>query len=418
LITSPPEHELTQLHWFNIPGMSNRAETDANLFMKQVRNSSGLAPHVPVFVYMGNGELTGLKNISHSIDDISIMNNLGLHFFLYEPICSRKEQYHHNRGFYSEFPFETNVQEMRADELESIKEYITRNGLKKVIVNTCDYKAAHYHPHYTKMMKLVTNDLFLKNYSLFESFPNNKFTKKFICVNWRYTKHRHLITAFLSTVSSNYSWYFNCNNQAFSHDLFFPLHQWKKTNKELYDQLNSGLEILNYHSPVCLDIKAKASVEITDNTASHYPVTDDYTIYETPAINNPRLNPLENFYNDSFCDVINETRFAQHCGNYSEKLYQAIRYKRPFILVAPPHTIEYAKRMGFKTFSDFWDESYDQETNHEKRIIKILNLINYINSKSINELREIYNQMQEVLDHNYHCLLEKTTFKTVQRLEK
>jgi hypothetical protein len=180
----------------------------------------------------------------------------------------------------------------------------------------------------------------------------------------------------------------------------------------------TGLEILNYHSPVCLDIKATTAVDITDNIASNYPVTESYSIYETPAINNPRLNPLGDFYNDSFCDVINETRFAQHCGNYSEKLYQAIRYKKPFILVAPPYTIEYAKRMGFKTFSDFWDESYDQETNHEKRIIKILNLMNYINSKSINELREIYNQMQPILDHNYNCLLEKTTFKTVQRLEK
>jgi hypothetical protein len=416
--SNPPDHELTQLHWFSIPGMKNRPETDANVFMTQVRNSSGLAPHIPVFVYMGNGELTGLKNINHSASDVETMNRLGLYFFLYEPICSRRENYHHNRGFYSEFPFETNLNEIRADELDSIKEYVIRNGLKRVIVNTCDYKVAYYHPHYTKIMKLVTNDLFLKNYSLFESFPNNKFTKKFICVNWRYTKHRHLITAFLSTVSSNYSWYFNCNGQAFAHDLFFPIHNWKKTNKELYEQLMSGFEILNYHSPVCLDIKATNAVDINNENPSYYPITESYDNYETPAINNFKLNPLGDFYNDSFCDVINETRFAQHCGNYSEKLYQAIRYKKPFILVAPPYTLEYAKRMGFKTFSDFWDESYDEESNHEVRTIKILNLINYINSKSINELRDMYDQMQSILDHNYQCLLSKTTFKTVQRLVK
>jgi len=80
--SNPPDHELTQLHWFSIPGMKNRPETDANVVMTQVRNSSGLAPHIPVFVYMGNGELTGLKNINHSASDVETMNRLGLYFFL------------------------------------------------------------------------------------------------------------------------------------------------------------------------------------------------------------------------------------------------------------------------------------------------------------------------------------------------
>jgi hypothetical protein len=78
----------------------------------------------------------------------------------------------------------------------------------------------------------------------------------------------------------------------------------------------------------------------------------------------------------------------------------ALHLKLPIILVAPPYTLEYLKTFGFKTFDKWWDESYDIEENHYIRIMKIFNVIDYINSKSIQELQKIYAEMKEVLDHN------------------
>jgi F0F1-type ATP synthase gamma subunit len=68
--------------------------------------------------------------------------------------------------------------------------------------------------------------------------------------------------------------------------------------------------------------------------------------------------------------------------------------------VAPPYTLKYLKTFGFKTFDRWWDESYDNETNHHKRITKIFDIIDYINSKSIDELTIIYSEMTNILEHN------------------
>ena len=59
------------------------------------------------------------------------------------------------------------------------------------------------------------------------------------------------------------------------------------------------------------------------------------------------------------------------------------------------------KNDGFKTFSEFWDESYDNETDHQKRFIKIFEIIDYIESLSIEECKDMYVRMDEILKHNY-----------------
>jgi hypothetical protein len=68
--------------------------------------------------------------------------------------------------------------------------------------------------------------------------------------------------------------------------------------------------------------------------------------------------------------------------------------------MAPPGTLKYLHDNGYKTFSDFWDESYDDCTNHEERLYKIFDVIKYIESKSIDELKDIYKDMKSILSYN------------------
>ena len=123
---------------------------------------------------------------------------------------------------------------------------------------------------------------------------------------------------------------------------------------------------------------------------------------KTPAAHNSLKSSLQEFYSTAFVDIVTESRFAQPTGNYSEKTYQPIQYKRPFILAAPPHTLKYLKEQGFKTFSDFWDESYDDEFDNAKRMIKLFDLINFIGDKSIHELRQILHDMTPILEFNHN----------------
>ena len=56
--------------------------------------------------------------------------------------------------------------------------------------------------------------------------------------------------------------------------------------------------------------------------------------------------------------------------------------------------------MGFKTFSDFWDESYDEIENGKDRYFAIEKLILELNSKSIDELNEIYQKTKNICIYN------------------
>jgi hypothetical protein len=101
---------------------------------------------------------------------------------------------------------------------------------------------------------------------------------------------------------------------------------------------------------------------------------------------------------------VTEARYALPTGNLSEKTLNAIKCFRPFILVASPYTLEYLKHYGVKTFSQFWDESYDREENHEQRLIKIFEVIDYIDSFTVDELKTLYSKMTPILEHNYQII--------------
>jgi hypothetical protein len=62
--------------------------------------------------------------------------------------------------------------------------------------------------------------------------------------------------------------------------------------------------------------------------------------------------------------------------------------------------------MGFRTFSDFWDESYDGFEGRE-RYIKILDLIDNIANQSFSSLEKLYWDMSYSLDHNYNLLIDQ-----------
>ena len=70
--------------------------------------------------------------------------------------------------------------------------------------------------------------------------------------------------------------------------------------------------------------------------------------------------------------------------------------------MAPPGTLKYLHEQGYQTFSKYWDESYDLCEDHEERLYKIFEVIKYIESKSINELKNIYEDMKPILLHNYN----------------
>ena len=377
--------QLSTLLQINIP--DDKSDTIIHPLVRQ-----RIKPNVEQYsmVYMNNGYIDELDSITHSEEVVALLNKEGLHIYLWEPLCSYIPGQEFTQEYYSEFTEDdsTNLN-IRSAELDSIVNYGLRNALYNITVHSCDFNISKYY-HYD--LKLKCNDLFLKthpngNIKKLKSSINSEFSKKFICLNWRYTPHRETISNFLADKDGHLSWYF---------DIAVGTHRFDqyKSYHEIYDQLQHGSTKINKHGPYYVDIK-------TDTFAKGiWPTAGGFKSGDTPALFNGEHNLLESYYNDSFVDIVNETRFAQPTANFSEKVFQAVQYMKPFILVAPPETLHYVKTFGFKTFSDFWDESYDDEHDHTIRMVKILKLIDNIIEMPIEELHQMYKKMSTILEHN------------------
>ena len=96
-------------------------------------------------------------------------------------------------------------------------------------------------------------------------------------------------------------------------------------------------------------------------------------------------------YKDTLINVVTETHYEpvwnkHHHIFLSEKTWKPIVCKQAFIIIGPQYTLKYLKDLGFKTFGELWDESYD-ECNSSKRLYIALNsLYNAINSYSVDDL--------------------------------
>lgn len=116
-----------------------------------------------------------------------------------------------------------------------------------------------------------------------------------------------------------------------------------------------------------------------------------------------------NFYEKSMVTLITETFFETDIISVTEKSFKPIFYKQPFIMVGAPRSLEYMQRKGYKTFSKWWDESYDTELNHDRRLVKIAELCNTINNWSVEQKENFLLEVVEVLEHNYQTFLNRSS---------
>lgn len=105
---------------------------------------------------------------------------------------------------------------------------------------------------------------------------------------------------------------------------------------------------------------------------------------------------------DSLIYVPTETVYFGRRLHITEKTFKAIALEMPFVLVAPAGSLEYMREYGFRTFSDVFDESYDQETNDIVRIEKVVKLLKDLDGLSVQERQQIHRACLSAVEHNYN----------------
>ena len=396
-------YESNRLYEFNIP---ERSWIEDSTLIKRIRKILGDNNGLPYIIYTGNERIKALEEIVYSEHIQNQLNTFGVDIYLYEPICSyiegqgpyREGGTKHTEWFYSEFD-NVNFEHLRADELDSILKFKQNNNLDIVRVHTCDYDIEKYYPYYTKDLYLTCDDVCLKTrwYKniLDKDFLSQPLDKKFISLNYRYTFHRQLVSAYLADKSCTLSWAFDCDYEHMYKSTWYDLSKDKWNGKR--EIIKNGLSTLNQHSPYNLDFTFEKSTQINNEYFKpRFPQHQHIKDIDWYAI--------EKYYKGVFVEIVNETRYAQPTANFSEKVHVPMLYFKPFILVAPPYTLRYVKEQGFRTFSDFWDESYDLIENHEERLLAVFKVIDYIDGLSMAEINELYQKMMPILTYNQKLL--------------
>ena len=123
----------------------------------------------------------------------------------------------------------------------------------------------------------------------------------------------------------------------------------------------------------------------------------------------------KDIYEKTYFSIVPETLFYEMGTYLSEKAFKPIAHLHPFVMMGRPGILKTLKRIGFKTFSDFWDESYDSELNFPKRCDMIIHEVKQLCNKSQSELIQMLKDMEEILIHNKKLL---HSFWTSNRTEK
>ena len=91
----------------------------------------------------------------------------------------------------------------------------------------------------------------------------------------------------------------------------------------------------------------------------------------------------------------------------TEKITRPMLNLHPQIIYGASGTLEHLQSIGFKTFSDYWDEHYDH-LNGDRKLDAIMDILIDLGSRSQEDLHDMYWDMMPILKHNQAVLLDIT----------
>lgn len=147
-----------------------------------------------------------------------------------------------------------------------------------------------------------------------------------------------------------------------------------------------------------------------DNTPNFYPRFIDEEDGERVA-NFHNFLSRKDEYEKTYFTIVSETNVSRYFRFLTEKTVKPIMNFHPFIIFGNPGSIGQLQRMGFKTFSEYWDESYDKEKDFKKRTQMILELVKDLTSKSFEDWNGLLKDMEPILRHNKNVLLKMERYK-------
>jgi len=204
------------------------------------------------------------------------------------------------------------------------------------------------------------------------------------CFTYRWDQHRNLAVSFIHDT-------FGDQPMTHYHDTENVIDKYSFDNSKHYKTLLRGRKSLNNLIPLSVDIDKIQKVNMHD---SRLPSNGTINTISNHA------DGLEEYYRNSFVTVACETNYEYPWGQISEKVLDPMKHGSSVLLLAGPHSLELLKHWGLKTFSEFWDESYDEELDPITRMDKVFDILLDLKQQSLKELKQIREHMRPTLVHN------------------
>lgn len=115
-------------------------------------------------------------------------------------------------------------------------------------------------------------------------------------------------------------------------------------------------------------------------------------------------NATRPYYQNSLISIITETNYDNPEVTLTEKSFKPIKEKHPFIIVGVPGALKAMRDMGFKTFSEFWSEDYDEVECPKVRMQRLSFITEQIGAWTPEQILEFRRKVKPIIEYNYERL--------------
>lgn len=225
------------------------------------------------------------------------------------------------------------------------------------------------------------------------TLEDKQYDKKFLCFNRRWRGHRTVLVTLLHALDLLKHGYVSLgksdDNRVWN-DVCYRDRYYMQNCEEAVKLMNSVNE------------------EMTTNFPELYLDTNDL------VTNRAQLSSSTNYlYEETYFSVVTETFFfgverPDEYGRFlSEKTFKPVAMKHPFIVVSTPYFLIKFREAGYKSFSPWIDESYDEEEDDSLRMMKIVREIERLCNLPDNERTQFLDEIRKICEHNFYVLMAK-----------
>lgn len=106
------------------------------------------------------------------------------------------------------------------------------------------------------------------------------------------------------------------------------------------------------------------------------------------------------FYKSRF-SLVQETEMCSDSNRYTEKTYKCLTIGHPFIIAGNYQVLRLLRKDGFKTFSPYINEDYDDIEDKNDRVNALITETKRLCSMSESEWSDLLINIEPILKHNY-----------------